>query len=137
MDKNEGAGRRKASRQRERILQLLRSTGAHPTADWVYEELKREFPSLSMGTVYRNLKVLLEQGLIQRIDFGSTFDRFDAKVGPHHHFICEGCGAIVDLEMPVDETLNSRVSSETPYVVRRHRIEFYGLCDRCQAGTGR
>jgi Fur family transcriptional regulator, peroxide stress response regulator len=125
--------RYKRSRQRERILELLQSTGHHPTADWIYQRLKDEFPSLSMGTVYRNLSVLAEQGLISRIDFGSTFDRFDANTARHYHFVCERCGAIVDLELPVDDSLNDRVSSATPFTALRHRIEFYGICDRCQA----
>ena len=120
------------SRQRERILELLRSTGRHPSADWIYERMKGEFPNLSMGTVYRNLNILMDQGLIKKIDFGSTFDRFDAKTGPHYHFICERCGSVIDLEMPVDDSLDERVSRATPYAVRRHRIEFYGICDRCR-----
>jgi Fur family peroxide stress response transcriptional regulator len=137
MVKDRGNRERKRSRQRERILELLQGTGAHPTADWVYDRLKAEFPNLSMGTVYRNLNILVEQGLLNRIDFGSTFDRFDAKVGPHYHFICEKCGAIVDLPLPIDETLNRKVGEYTPFVVSRHRIEFYGICDRCQSGEGR
>ncbi len=119
------------SKQRERILELLQATGIHPTADWIYNEMKREFPNLSMGTVYRNLTILTEQGLIGKIDFGSTFDRFDANIGPHYHFICEQCGAIVDLEMPVETALDEKVAGETPFTVHRHRIEFYGLCDKC------
>lgn len=87
------------SKQRERILELLRGTESHPTANWLYGKLREEFPDLSMGTVYRNLGILLEQGLIKRIDFGSTFDRFDANIAPHYHFICEECGTIVDLSM--------------------------------------
>jgi Fur family peroxide stress response transcriptional regulator len=130
--KIEKSSKYKRSRQRERILELLQATGRHPSADWVYERLKGEFPNLSMGTVYRNLNVLMEQGLIKKIDFGSTYDRFDANIGPHYHFICERCGAIMDLELPVDESLNQRVSQVTPYAARRHRIEFYGVCDRCQ-----
>jgi Fur family peroxide stress response transcriptional regulator len=129
-------GKYKRSRQRERILELLRSTGRHPTADWVYEQLKGEFPNLSMGTVYRNLKILMDQRLIKKIDFGSTFDRFDANIGPHYHFVCERCGAIIDLELPIDESLNQRVNGATPYAAHRHRIEFFGLCDRCGRGNG-
>jgi len=136
MVKEKGRRERKRSRQRERILELLHGTGAHPTADWLYDRLKGEFPNLSMGTVYRNLNILVEQGLINRIDFGSTFDRFDAKVGPHYHFICEKCGAIVDLPLPIDETLNRKVDESTPFTVSRHRIEFYGICDRCRGGEG-
>lgn len=128
--------RYKRSRQRERILELLRSTETHPSADWIYDRLKKEFPNLSMGTVYRNLSILMDQGLVKKIDFGSTFDRFDANTGPHYHFICERCGAISDLEMEIDATLDERVSRTTPYTVRRHRIEFYGLCDRCRRDRG-
>jgi Fur family peroxide stress response transcriptional regulator len=136
MVNNRGIKVRKRSRQRERILELLQGTGAHPTADWLYDRLKKEFPNLSVGTVYRNLNILVEQGLIERIDFGSTFDRFDAKMGAHYHFICEKCGAVVDLELPVDETLNRRVGESTPFMVKRHSIEFYGICDRCQSKEG-
>ena len=86
-----------------------------------------------MGTVYRNLQILMEQGLVKKIDFGSTFDRFDANTGPHYHFICEKCGAIIDLELPIDDSLNKRVDSATNFSVKRHRIEFFGLCDRCKS----
>ncbi len=122
----------KKSRQRERILQLLRGTGSHPTADWLYEKLKHEFPNLSMGTVYRNLQILMEQGLINKIDFGSTFNRFDANISPHYHFLCEKCGDIIDLEIPVDEKLNDKVNTKTGLKALRHRIEFFGLCDKCR-----
>ena len=85
-----------------------------------------------MGTVYRNLNILSEQGLIRKIDFGSTFDRYDANITKHYHFICEKCGSISDLNIPFDETLNERVRKSTPYNIRHHRIEFYGLCERCK-----
>lgn len=124
--------RYKRSRQRNRILELLRETGTHPTADWIYEHLKKEFPHLSMGTVYRNLNILIDQGLVRKIDFGSTFDRFDANIDPHYHFICEECGKIADLDLPIDENLNARVTEATSFSAMRHRIEFYGICDRCR-----
>lgn len=129
----EQTGKYKKSRQRERILELLQSTGSHPTADWVFERLKTEFPHLSMGTVYRNLKILMDQEKIRKIDFGSTFDRFDANIDEHYHFICERCGSIRDLPLPIDDSLNRRVSETTPYTARRHRIEFFGLCEKCRA----
>lgn len=129
-------GKYKKSRQRQRILELLKSTGRHPSADWIYDQLKGEFRNLSMGTVYRNLNILVEQELIRKIDFGSTFDRFDANIGQHYHFICEKCAAIIDLDLPVDEALNRRVNQATPFRAHRHRVEFYGLCDRCQQKAG-
>ena len=124
-------GRYRTSRQRERILELLRSTGTHPTATWLYDRLKEEFPGLSMGTIYRNLHILQEQGLAGRIDFGSTFDRFDANMEPHYHFVCERCGAIVDLDLPPEDELETRVERRTGFQVSRHRVEFYGVCAAC------
>jgi Fur family peroxide stress response transcriptional regulator len=132
--KNEALYRR--SRQRERILELLRSTDAHPTANWIYSKLRKDFPDLSMGTVYRNIGILIQQGLINKIDFGSTFDRFDANIAPHYHFICEQCNAIIDLDLPVDDTLNARVPRSTHFEVRRHEIEFFGLCAQCAGKSG-
>jgi Fur family peroxide stress response transcriptional regulator len=116
---------------------LLRGTGRHPTADWIYDRLKSDFPNLSMGTVYRNLNILIDQGAVGRIDFGSTFDRFDANTDPHYHFICEKCGSILDLQLPFDKALNMRVTQSTPFTVYRHRIEFYGVCDRCKKHSKR
>ncbi len=123
------------SRQREKILTLLRSTGSHPTANWLYAKMRREFPDLSMGTVYRNIGILIQQGLVNRMDFGSTFDRFDANTVPHYHFICEKCGSISDLDIAVDDALNTRVEKTTEFQVRRHEIEFYGLCAKCAGKT--
>jgi Fur family peroxide stress response transcriptional regulator len=124
----------KRSRQRDRILEILTGTGIHPTASWVYDKLKKEFPDLSLGTVYRNLNILIEQGLIRKIDFGSTFDRYDANISPHYHFICERCGSISDLDIPMFKELNSKVNSTTQFKPNRHRIEFYGLCSSCGKG---
>lgn len=123
--------RYKRSRQRERILELLRSTDTHPTACWIYDRLKGEFIDLSMGTVYRNLNILMEQGLVNKIDFGRSFARFDADVSPHYHFICEECSRVLDLKIPVEKDLDRKVAEENNFYVKRHRIEFYGICDRC------
>jgi len=118
------------SRQRERILELLQSTEAHPTANWLYGKLRKEFPNLSLGTVYRNIGILIEQGLISRIAFGSTFDRLDANMKPHYHFICENCDSIIDLAIPPRKNLNVWPES-LGFQVTRHEIEFYGLCPKC------
>ena len=125
----------KRSRQRERVLELLRGVGGHPTALWLYDKLRTEYPDLSMGTVYRNLGILTEQGLIGKIDFGGAIDRYDAVVSPHYHFICDRCGTIADLSVPVDDQLNERVSNFSGHRARRHRIEFFGICESCAAKT--
>ena len=119
------------SKQRQRILEILRSTESHPTASWVYDQLRKEFPSLSLGNVYRNLKILVEQGRIFELKFGSTFDRYDGNLNPHYHFICDICGTIKDLDMEHEQDLNSRVERLTNFRVDHHRLEFYGQCDEC------
>jgi Fur family peroxide stress response transcriptional regulator len=126
-------GRYRRSKQRVRILELLQHTKTHPTALMIFEELRREFPSLSLGNVYRNLNILVEQGLVRELKMGSTFDRFDGNVAPHYHFICEQCGEISDLDLPHDKTLNDRVRALTNGQVNYHRLEFYGTCVRCMS----
>jgi Fur family transcriptional regulator, peroxide stress response regulator len=120
------------SQQRERILEILKETNAHPTADWVYKKLKEEIPDLSLGTVYRNLKVLAEQGYIQKLPFGSNFDRFEAKIAPHYHLVCEKCGLVEDFEMPQYSDINQKAEKMSTFKISRHRIDFFGLCEKCQ-----
>ena len=122
----------KRSRQRERILDILRNTDQHPTASWLYDELKKDFKNLSMGTVYRNINILIDQKLIQKIEAGSSFDRFDANTELHYHFICQQCGNIDDL--PLEEVftnLNDWVNENTNFNAFKHRLDFYGLCPAC------
>jgi Fur family peroxide stress response transcriptional regulator len=125
------SGKRRRSQQRERILELLEETDQHPTANWLYTRLRKDFPDLSMGTVYRNLGALAEQGLVSRMGFGSTFDRFDANTEHHYHFICDSCGTILDLDLPIDEALNRRLRAATGLEARLHDIQFHGLCQSC------
>ncbi len=119
------------SRQRRRILELLQLSDAHPTADRIYSKLKKEFPKLSLGTVYRNLTILVEQDLVKKIHFGSTFDRFEAHMDQHYHLICEKCKNIFDFHMPVYNELNVKARQLTNFSIQRHMIEFFGTCQNC------
>ncbi len=123
----------KRSKQRERIYSLLCSTKDHPTATWIYSELKKEFNNLSLGTVYRNINILVDQKKIQRLQSGSSFDRFDGNVETHYHFICEKCGKIEDLPCVVLPELNAVVNTNTGYHTEKHRLDFYGFCFSCSA----
>ena len=125
------SNRYKRSVRRERILSLLRSTKDHPTADWVYSRLKKEFSHLSLGTVYRNLNILNEQGLVRKLTFGSTFDRYDANLVSHSHLVCEKCGRVIDFEMPCSPDLDTRVEQQSGFHVTVKRIEFFGICPQC------
>jgi Fe2+ or Zn2+ uptake regulation protein len=119
------------SRQRDRILEILRGTKTHPTAEWVYARMRRESPRISMGTVYRNLGQLVEHGIVRRISFESAVDRYEANVLPHHHFVCERCGSVADLEVPVDVSLTRKLGRAAGVRADRHEIRLYGTCADC------
>jgi Fur family peroxide stress response transcriptional regulator len=121
------------SKQKEAILRVLRGTTSHPSADWVYEQVKREIPKISLGTVYRNLKLLKQEGEILELDLASTLSRFDGNSQDHYHFRCEQCGRIFDVDEPVDEEIDDRVAKKTGFKVSHHRLEFRGLCKDCQS----
>jgi Fur family transcriptional regulator, peroxide stress response regulator len=120
------------SRQRERLLHILRKTTAHPTADWLYQRLKKEFPRLSLGTVYRNLSILMEQGLVKKLYYGSTFDRFEANPMPHSHLICEQCGQIADVDLPRIPDLTRQTAGLADFSAAYYKIDFFGLCAKCK-----
>ena len=122
------------SKQREAIIRFVRGTNSHPTADWIYEEVRKEIPDISLGTVYRNLRLLRESGEISEIDLSSTLSRFDGKPDNHYHFRCEKCGCVFDVDEPVDEEINDRIARKTGFRISHHRLEFRGLCKECQKG---
>jgi len=132
MDKKKGNYRQ--SVQREKILELLKNTRSHPTADWIYSRLKPETPSLSQGTVYRNLGILQKMGKVKKLHYGSTFDRYEINSGHHYHLICGKCDSITDIEIPACEDLLNRAADETDFKITGHEIEFHGICSSC-SGT--
>lgn len=121
------------SRKREAILNAIRSTDTHPTADWVYQTLKPMHPDLSLGTVYRNLNFFREQGMVRCVGVVKGQERFDATVEPHTHFVCDTCGAVRDLhKVPVDLALDRKVSEEYELRVDHHELIFHGACEHCK-----
>lgn len=122
------------TKQREAILEVLRGAHFHPTADWIYNEVRKEIPNISLGTVYRNLRLLCHKGEILELDLCGTVSRFDARTDNHYHFRCEKCGEVFDLDLPVDKTTDDEVARSTGFKVSCHRLEFRGLCTECQKG---
>ena len=120
------------SKQKEAILRVVKGTTSHPTANWIYDQVRREIPNISLGTVYRNLKLLKEEGQILDIALDGTLNRFDGNTQYHHHFICEQCGRVFDLDEPVDKAMDDNVAQKTGFTVTHHRLEFRGLCIDCQ-----
>ena len=121
----------KYSRQRESIQKFLMTRTDHPTADTIYENLRREYPKISLGTVYRNLSLLTEIGEIQTISTGVGPDRFDGNAHPHYHFICKKCGRVIDLKMQGLEHINLLAQHDFSGSIDGHTVFFYGSCEEC------
>ena len=123
---------RRHSRKRDAILECLRCTTCHPTAEWVYNQLKPTIPDLSLATVYRNLAMFKAEGTIDSVGVYNGLERFDFRTDPHAHFICRVCGAVSDinwLELPAD-TLQE-VEQQTGTSVETCRIAVSGVCTAC------
>lgn len=117
------------SRQREAILQVLRSTDTHPTAAAVYEEVRKIIPNISLGTVYRNLAELSADGTVLSLSVGDGYEHFDGDASPHAHLHCKKCGRIFDARLEHDYLAdiaedNGFESKTTVYMV-------YGVCGEC------
>jgi Fur family peroxide stress response transcriptional regulator len=120
------------SRQRDTILRVVMNTKSHPRADWIYDQVRQEIPNISLGTVYRNLKSLAEAGEIQQLDIAGSTCRFDGNTESHYHFRCKKCGRMLDLDEPVDRSIEERIAQKTGFKITQQRVELLGLCTECQ-----
>ena len=120
--------RRRYSQQRERIYQAVMASKEHPTAQMVYDGLRQELPQLSLGTVYRNLHQLAQEGCLQELE--GPMARFDGDLQPHSHIRCDCCGALADAAPAYDAALDQgRVAAG--WTVRGHDLVFHGVCPAC------
>ena len=127
--------RHRHTRQREVVLEIVRSTMDHPTAEWVHKQARRHLPRLSLATVYRNLKELAAEGLIRELHCGGHSARFDGNTGRHYHIRCVACGRIGDLPLSVDDRLEEAAARAVNYQIVGHQVEVLGVCPGCQAKT--
>ena len=123
---------RKHSRKRDAILNCVRGTDSHPTADWVFNQLKPEIPDLSLGTVYRNLAELAASGEIMKFDAGDGTERYDGYALPHYHMICKNCHSVLDIELDYDSELDKKVAAASGADVDFHSVLFSGTCKNCK-----
>ncbi len=121
----------KYSRQREAIKEYLAHTKEHPTADTVYMHIRATYPNISLGTVYRNLNLLAEQGEIIKINCQDGSDRFDGYAEPHYHFLCNDCGKVMDIEMESIDHINKIAGAGFSGKIEGHVTFFYGRCYEC------
>ncbi|TKH46336.1 peroxide-responsive transcriptional repressor PerR [Paenibacillus sp. FSL R10-2782] len=117
--------------QRHAILNYLMESMGHPTADEIYRALESKFPSMSVATVYNNLKMFIEAGMVHELTYGDNASRYDANVSEHYHIICEKCGKIEDFSYPYLADVEHHASLETGFEVHGHRMELYGVCKAC------
>jgi len=117
--------------QRQIILEELGKVTSHPTANEVYDMVRKRLPRIGLGTVYRNLELMAESGIILKLEVGGTQKRFDATVENHYHIRCSSCGKVDDIEIPVQDQINSMAAEATDYIILGHHIEFSGICKDC------
>jgi Fur family ferric uptake transcriptional regulator len=125
--------RHRQTRQRELILEIVRSTMDHPTAEWVFRQARRRLPRISLATVYRNLKELAGEGAIREMHAGGESARFDGNTGRHYHIRCVACGRVNDLPISVDERLEQAAGLAMSYRILGHEVEVRGVCPGCQS----
>ena len=122
----------KYSRQRESIINCLKGRKDHPTADMIYASVREEYPKISLGTVYRNLSLLVDQGEILRFSCGEGQDHYDADTSQHYHFVCKKCRAVSDLHMSPLEHIDVLAKDGFDGEIDGHFVLFYGTCGKCK-----
>ena len=123
--------KRRNTQQRKVILDILKSTNIHPTADWIYEKAREKIPNISLGTVYRNLKILRDEGLILELNDGKQ-SRFDGRVDKHFHFRCNICNAIYDIDTKNLVKVNEKLLKKQGFEPESYDIVFTGICPGCK-----
>ena len=116
------------SKQREALLNLLRSTKMHPDAEWLYTGLRKDYPNISLGTVYRNLRLLCDSGAIIELSYGNA-SHFDGDISPHYHMQCNLCKKIIDIPK---ENVSLKVKSEDGIQIEGFNLVLNGYCQECK-----
>jgi len=124
---------RRQTRQRRSIYEAVAATNSHPTAEWVYEQVRRSLPRISLGTVYRNLQLLVGEGKLKAWSRGRT-TRFDADVAVHDHFVCDACGLLLDVEQTPETLAAEKKLRARGHTIETRVLEFHGFCRDCRPG---
>ena len=122
---------RRSTRQRRLVLEAVSGTKSHPTAEWVYEAVRRELPRVSLGTVYRNLQRLVDEGRIRSFVREGRI-RYDADIELHDHFSCDRCGLLMDIPRVTECLSAERRLRARGFAVAGRTLEFHGLCRKCR-----
>jgi len=119
--------------QRMAILKILLNSSDHPSVEEVYRQVKVDFPTTSLATIYKTVHLLKELGEILEIRLAADRNRYDGKRPyPHPHLICTECSNIIDPEVGFIEQITSEIEDSSGYQVLSHQLEFFGICPNCQ-----
>lgn len=121
----------KYSKQREAVLNAVLWSTEHPTAEMVYETVKKEIPNISLGTVYRNLNQLVEKGMIKLVVLPNEGNRFDKTLEHHDHVYCQSCKNLFDIPSSNLMQINHAIEKETGFQILSQNIIFEGICKNC------
>lgn len=119
------------TRQRKVILEELQKQKTHPSADEIYQIVRRRMPRISLGTVYRNLEVLVQMGEIQKLELSGALKRYDWDTNKHYHIRCVGCDRVDDAPVAPLNQLENELYGTTVFEIIGHNLEFTGLCPKC------
>ena len=119
------------TKQRSAVLQVIRDSEGHMTANEVFEDAKRLLPGISFATVYNSLRYLSNEGLIGEVRFGKDATRYDRKLERHDHAICDNCGKLVDLDLRIPNALFKEASELSKFTVGNIELTLHGLCPEC------
>jgi Fur family ferric uptake transcriptional regulator len=129
---NTPAPMKRLTTQRQIILEELAKLKTNPTASEVFDMVRKRLPRIGLGTVYRNLELMAENGMIRKIEVGGTQNRYDAITKPHYHIRCSRCGKVDDIDVEINDDLVKGAAKSCLYQIQGHRIEFSGVCPDCQ-----
>lgn len=122
----------RSTNQRHVILEVIKESNSHPTANEIYETARKRLPNISLGTIYRNIEILYENGLIEKIGPITNQMRYDGITENHYHIRCIRCGRVIDAPMKTIDELDDYVKGRTDYTIMGHRLEYIGLCPDCK-----
>ena len=119
--------------QRLAMLKIIAASQRHPNAEQIYEQMKADFPTTSLATIYKTLTLLKDLGEVLELNFASVGSHYDGnKPYPHPHVICTRCGQILDPESIAVAEISQEMARQTGYQITHHQLNFFGLCPRCQ-----
>ena len=119
--------------QRMAVLSILAESYAHPSAQDIYQQVRRDFPMTSLATVYKTITLLKEMGQVLELGFSDDSSRYDGRLPiPHPHLICVRCKKIIDWESGALSDLTGQVAEKSGYRILGHRLDLLGLCPDCQ-----